>query len=144
MKIVLCTAPEMIMSTFKVMKQLRPLLREETYVQTILNLKDTDNYQLVGSFDEENLCIAAAGYRIKHSLFLGGNKELYIDDLVTDAAQRSRGIGQILMDWLNDVAKNNHCVGIALDSGLDRRDAHRFYEAKMDMQKTAYHFRMFF
>ena len=52
---------------------------------------------------------------------------LYVDDLVTDAAHRSRGVGRFLLDGLDARARSLGCDVIALDSGTQRTAAHRFY-----------------
>jgi len=54
-------------------------------------------------------------------------RRLYIDDLVTDEAHRSRGIGRTLLQHLEQYARNMQCDVLALDSGTQRTDAHRFY-----------------
>ena len=68
-------------------------------------------------------------------------KNLYVDDLVTRDADRSRGFGGQLIDWLMEQAKANGCETLELDSGVQRFDAHRFYFAKR-MQISSYHFRV--
>lgn len=54
-------------------------------------------------------------------------RRLYVDDLVSDEACRSRGIGKRLLDWLEAQAKTLGCDVLALDSGVQRQRAHRFY-----------------
>jgi GNAT superfamily N-acetyltransferase len=54
-------------------------------------------------------------------------RRLYVDDLVTDEAHRSRGIGRALLQHLEQHARNMQCDVLALDSGTQRTDAHRFY-----------------
>lgn len=54
-------------------------------------------------------------------------RELYVDDLVTDEARRSRGIGNALIARLAGQARNFGCASLALDSGTQRHAAHRFY-----------------
>jgi hypothetical protein len=54
-------------------------------------------------------------------------RRLYIDDLVTDAAQRSRGVGKFLIAHLEARARALRCDVLALDSGTQRSAAHRFY-----------------
>lgn len=82
---------------------------------------------------------AVAGYRYLESLFSG--KNLYVDDLVTRAADRSRGFGAKLIDWLIDQARAHQCETLELDSGVQRFDAHRFYFLKR-MTISSYHFRI--
>lgn len=73
--------------------------------------------------DEE--VIAVAGFCIGEKLAWG--KYMYIDDLITDSAYRSSGVGKFLLDWLKGHAKENSCVQLHLDSSVQRFPAHRFY-----------------
>ena len=52
---------------------------------------------------------------------------LYVDDLVTDATHRSRGVGRFLLAGLEERARSLACDVVALDSGTQRTAAHRFY-----------------
>jgi GNAT superfamily N-acetyltransferase len=54
-------------------------------------------------------------------------RRLVVDDLVVDAAHRSQGVGKALIDWLENRARSLSCAALALDSGVQRSDAHRFY-----------------
>ena len=54
-------------------------------------------------------------------------RRLYVDDLVTDEAHRSRGVGRTLLQHLERHARKLQCDVLALDSGTQRSDAHRFY-----------------
>ena len=54
-------------------------------------------------------------------------RRLYVDDLVTDAARRSRGVGKALLGHLENKARGLGCDVLALDSGTQRAGAHKFY-----------------
>ncbi len=54
-------------------------------------------------------------------------RRLYVDDLVIDEAHRSRGIGGTLLRHLERHAGELQCDVLALDSGTQRTEAHRFY-----------------
>ena len=54
-------------------------------------------------------------------------RRLYVDDLVTDEANCSRGVGRTLLQHLERLAHELQCDVLALDSGTQRTDAHRFY-----------------
>ncbi len=54
-------------------------------------------------------------------------KRFYVDDLVTDAAYRSSGVGHALLGFLERLARARGGDSIDLDSGTHRTDAHRFY-----------------
>ena len=80
---------------------------------------------------------AVAGYRVLEKLSAG--RFLYVDDLVTRAGDRSRAYGGHLLDWLSDRAREENCVTLELDSGVQRHAAHRFYLRK-GMDITSHHF----
>jgi GNAT superfamily N-acetyltransferase len=64
-------------------------------------------------------------WRVVENTYEG--RRLYVDDLVTDAAHRSQGVGKVLIDWLEHRARMLSCTVLALDSGVTRSGAHRFY-----------------
>jgi GNAT superfamily N-acetyltransferase len=66
-----------------------------------------------------------AVWRILEKTFTG--RELYCDDLVTDEAQRSTGVGHALIAHMESVARAAKCDVFALDSGCQRQQAHKFY-----------------
>ena len=85
-------------------------------------------------------CPSVAGiavYRLYENTASG--RQFYVDDLVSDAGMRSRGFGKALLDWLTQQASSLGCGQLHLDSGVQRLDAHRFYERE-SMAKTAFHF----
>jgi len=94
---------------------------------------------LLAFLETEDEVRAVAGYRVLESLFSG--KFLYVDDLVTREADRSRGYGSQLFDWLVEQAREHGCESLELDSGVQRFDAHRFYLLKR-MNISPYHFRI--
>lgn len=74
---------------------------------------------------EDETVISVALWRVIENTYEG--RRLYVDDLVSDAACRSRGAGHLLLGWLRDKARSLDCSVLALDSGVQRKDAHRFY-----------------
>lgn len=67
-------------------------------------------------------------------------RRLYVDDLVSDEVRRSRGSGKMLLDWLENKARNLDCGALALDSGVQRHGAHRFY-FREGLHVSAYSFK---
>lgn len=120
---------------FPVMTQLRPHLARAAFVARVRR-QMADGYRLV-CLREENTVRAVAGYRVSENLAWG--KFLYVDDLVTDSSQRSRGSGKALLAWLRDEAQRSGCIQLDLDSGTWRKDAHRFY-LREGMDLNCYHF----
>ncbi len=91
------------------------------------------------------MCVAAVGdrvagvavYRIYEDTANG--LKMYVDDLVTDERERSRGFGHALMEHLQGVARRAACVAFTLDSGTHRQQAHKFY-FREGMVVPAFHF----
>jgi GNAT superfamily N-acetyltransferase len=135
MEITFATTDEEITNCCRVMRELRPHIPEESFLARVRALK-SDGYRLVALRDEATT-VAVAGFRIGTSLAWG--HYLYVDDLVTLPDRRSKGYGSALMDWLRTHAKEQGCGQLHLDSGMQRQDAHRFYERE-GMAKAGYHF----
>ena len=74
---------------------------------------------------EGGMVRGVAVWRMVENTYEG--RRLYIDDLVTDAARRSRGVGKFLMAQLEARARALGCDVLTLDSGTQRTAAHRFY-----------------
>jgi hypothetical protein len=66
-------------------------------------------------------------------------RELYCDDLVTDEALRSTGVGHALMEHMARLARDRGCDLFTLDSGTQRQQAHKFY-FREGMTITSFHF----
>jgi len=136
-RIAVAGTPKEIARCFPVMRELRThIVDEKEFVERVQGQKK-QGYQLA-FLESEGEIRAAAGYRFLDSLFSG--KNLYVDDLVTRDADRSRGYGGQLLDWLIEQARANNCETLELDSGVQRFDAHRFYFSKR-MSISSYHFR---
>ena len=120
---------------YPVMAQLRPHLHLQEFV-TRAQQQFSGGYQLAALFDENEVC-AVAGFRFLENL--AWDKFLYVDDLVVDQHRRSRGYGKRLLDWLMEQAHNHGCAQLHLDSGVQRKDAHRFY-LREGLQQSSLHF----
>ncbi|MEO6876666.1 MAG: GNAT family N-acetyltransferase [Opitutaceae bacterium] len=124
-----------LLRCFPVMVQLRPHLVEAAFVSRVRRMQK-DGFHLA-RVEEDGVVRAVAGYRFHEKLFSG--RTLYVDDLVSDPAHRSRGHGAKLLAWLIGQARARQCDLFELDSGVQRFDAHRFYFRER-MTITAYHF----
>ena len=133
--ITFATTDEDIASAFDVMHQLRPHLEAATFVDRV-RASERLGLQLV-LHRVDGRVVAVAGFRLIEQLKAG--LVLYVDDLVTDASERSKGYGDDLLHWLIDHARAQGCAAFELDSGVHRHDAHRFY-LRHRMRISAYHF----
>jgi len=118
------------------MRELRPHLDADAFVGIVRDM-EREGYKLAFLTAVDRV-VAVAGFRTKRTLFC--DKFLYVDDLVTLTAERSKGYGKVLLEWLTDRARADGCAQLHLDSGMQRKDAHRFYEAN-NLLVSGYHFR---
>ena len=122
---------------YPVLRQLRTHLDESALVKQVVR-QQAQGYFLA-YLESEGEIRSVAGYRFSENLFYG--KFMYVDDLVTNLQDRSKGFGQILFDWLVAEARTKQCDRLALDSGVQRFGAHRFYLRK-GMDIVSHHFVM--
>lgn len=124
-----------ILACFPVMRELRPNLKEESFLSQVDHLHGHYGFLLAYLAHEEVMSVA--GLRIAEWLHQG--RYLEIEDLVVRAGSRSQGHGGRLFDWIVDYARSQNCNHLRLVSALTRERAHRFYERK-GMQRFAYYF----
>ena len=134
--IALVTSREGIARCHPVMLELRPALADLDAFVSQVERQQADGYQLA-YLEAGGEVHSVAGYRISEKLSAG--RFLYVDDLVTRAADASRGYGGALFDWLVERAREAGCTQLQLDSGVWRHGAHRFYLRK-GMDITCHHF----
>jgi GNAT superfamily N-acetyltransferase len=135
MVIRIAESDEEVAACFPVMRQLRPHLEADEFVSMIRKRMPAD-YKLA-YVEVDGRPVAIAGYRITEKLSTG--RFLHVDDLVTDEASRSKGYGARLLEWLRDQARAAACRSLQLDTGVQRKDAQRFYERE-GMRLSAYHY----
>ncbi len=125
-----------------VLRQLRPHLSEQLLADVLAEgspqgLRFIGAFEADGSGDGGEVALGVAGWRIIANT--SALRKLYVDDLVTAADARSRGVGAALLSELETRARAAGCRVLDLDSGVQRHDAHRFYlRERMDI--TAHHF----
>lgn len=127
-----------ILDAFSVMKQLRTHLDEKTYLGLVSEAKEKDTYRLFALYDQGEV-VAVTGFKPMTTLSSG--RFVWICDLVTDKNKRSNGYGEKLLSFVEKWAKDNGYENVSLSSGLQRVDAHRFYEERMDYDKVSYVFK---
>ena len=126
---------EAILACLDVMAELRPHVARESFLPTVRAMQK-DGLRLA-CIREDGKVVAVAGYRVSTNLFCG--RHLYVDDLVTADAQRSKGHGKALLAWLRAQAVAEDCDVFHLDSGVQRKRAHQFY-LREGLELAGYHF----
>ena len=124
-----------ILKCFKVIKELRPHLAEESFLSLIKKMM-TEGYELA-FIEENNRAVAAVGFRYLQLLYNG--TQYYIDDLTTLPESRGRGYAGSLLDFVETLAREKGFNTVTLDSGHQRFDAHRLYLNK-GFKIVAHHF----
>ena len=119
----LAPGDERLRTVFPVMHELRTDLSEEDF-NSIYETGYPDGYRIAAVLDGDE-CRAATGYRILTNFVSG--RHIYVDDLVTAEQWRSHGYGRLLNKYLIELARNEGCTSVQLDSNVLRREAHRFY-----------------
>lgn len=129
---------EEIQQGYPVMKQLRTHLDEEAYMDLVLEAQIKDRYKIFGLFEDEKI-VAVTGFKPMITLYYG--RFVWVCDLVTDSDSRSKGYGNMLLKFVHEWTEDKGYDSVALSSGLEKTDAHRFYEDKMDYDKVSYVFK---
>ena len=130
-----CKSDQDIVECGTVMLELRPHIRPEDFLSRV-RLQEKGGFSLI-CLKADGRPVAAAGIRFITNLAWG--TFLYVDDLVTLDAERSKGYGAELLKWLHDYARQQKCDQLHLDTGTWRKDAHRFYDRE-GMEMTSYHY----
>ena len=132
----LAISDEDILACHPVMHELRPHIDEQEFASRVRAQEQVNDFQLA-YVRSQDLVVAVAGFRIGYNLAWG--HYLYVDDLVTRTTHRSQGFGAMLLRWLHDFAREAGCEQVHLDSALQRKGAHQFYE-RHGMPNTSLHF----
>ena len=114
--------PEWLVQAERVHRQLRPQLPAGYRSRMAEVFANGARMALVVDGDAV-VCVAV--WRIIENTSEG--RRLYVDDLVSDEACRSLGAGKVMLDWLEGKSIALAASVLALDSGVQRQRAHRFY-----------------
>lgn len=128
---------DQVRSAFPVIRELRTHLGERTYAALVREAMEKEGYRLVALYDQDRI-VAVVGFMPMITLDYG--HFVWVSDLVTAAGERSKGYGQVLLSYVHDWAKAHGYNVVALSSGVQRVDAHCFYEQKMGYQRVSHVF----
>lgn len=128
--------PEQLARIWPVMRELRDQLDEERFLDLVTEMRPS-GYRIY-ALEHEGDVVAVAGVAVQVNLY--HLRHLWVFDLVTTGSARSRGHGEELLRFLEDLAAREGCGIIALSSATRRVDAHRFYEQRMGYLRSGYTF----
>ncbi len=108
---------------YPIMKQLRTHLDRKQFGELALAMAQ-ENYRL-WAYMEKNKALGLVSTRVYTDLVRGAH--LYIDDLVTDANSRSRGIGAALLRHAEKIARELKLPVLRLCCVIENEAGMKFY-----------------
>ena len=118
----LTTIDEML-ANIEVMRFLYPTFTVEKYESYLVEMI-LHNYKQVAVFENE-ICVAVSGFWSGTKLWSG--KYIEIDNFIVHPDHRSKGLGKMMTDYVDALAKETGCTMIVLDAFTGNFTAHRFY-----------------
>ncbi len=125
------------LEAFTVMNQLRTHLDKAGYLQLIEEAAEKEGYKMAALFEGSKIA-AVIGFMPMITLYYG--RFIWVCDLVTHEERRSKGYGKALLQFAENWAQEHDYKLVSLSSGLQREEAHRFYQEKMEYDKVSYVF----
>jgi GNAT superfamily N-acetyltransferase len=123
MKVIELTSVEEMMGTYEVLTELYPSLTKEEYTNELAFMTQHNYTQVVVM--ENECCLGVSGVWIGNKLWCG--KYLEIDNIIVSEKIRSKGVGKMIVDYLEEKAKTLGCNMMALDSYTTNFKAHKFF-----------------
>ncbi len=115
--------PENILSILPLVKLLNEETSETVLQERILEMTQ-QNYECVGVYDGEKLIgISGLWFQTRHY----SGRSVEPDHVVIDPAYRSKGIGKLLFEWIDDYAKSKGCETVELNTYVQNTASHKFY-----------------
>ncbi|KEK25098.1 GNAT family N-acetyltransferase [Bacillus gaemokensis] len=111
-------------------------------MQNRLQFVEMSPFDFLYVYEEEDKIFGFLGFRIRENLE-DVTRYGEISIISVDPTIRRKGIGQILMDYAEQLAKDHNCIGTWLVSGIQRTEAHPFYK-KLGYEVNGYRFVKYF
>ena len=124
-----------MLEQIEIIRHLYPNISEEKY-KTYLEAMIPHNYTQVAVFEEKK-CVGLTG--LWYGIKLWSGKYMEIDNFIVHPEHRSRGIGKMLTDYVNQKAIDLNCTMIVLDAYTQNFTAHKFYY-NQGYQPRGFHF----
>ncbi|EPY09287.1 hypothetical protein AZ66_11585 [Paenibacillus sp. E194] len=95
--------------------------------QVYRTIQHNEQYIILGAFDEEQLVGSLMGI-ICHDLVGDCKPFMVIENVIVSPLVRRQGVGNKLMQEIENMARQRDCYYIIFVSGEQRKEAHQFYE----------------
>lgn len=123
MEIKILQSKEDMLNNFELLLEMYPSLTLEEY-DSELDVMIPNNYGQACVYINDE-CVGLTGYWIGSKLWCG--KYLELDNVVISEKHRSKGIGKVLFDFMEEMAKAEKCTMLSLDSYTTNFKAHKFF-----------------
>ncbi len=120
---------------YPLIRQLSPGVTEERYTYLLDDML-AHGYRMVALMEGE-IGVGISGIWVATKIYSG--RYLEMDNVVVADTHRSKGIGKLLTDFVQELALAEGCEMIMLDAYLENGKAHAFYERE-GFTKRGYHF----
>lgn len=127
-------ASEMI-AQYDLICQLSPNVTFDEYSLMINDMVKLNYQQAVAYINEKP--VGVCGFWINTKIYSG--KYVELDNVVVGRNYRNKNIGQLLCDYVLEIAKQQNCKTAMLDAYLENTQAHTFYE-RIGFTKKGFHF----
>ena len=107
-----------------VIQELYPNLSAARYDEMLTDMLPNNSYGQLAAF-ENGECLGICGFWLGTKLWCG--KYLELDNVVVAEKARSKGIGKLLTQYLEQKAETLGCTIMVLDAYTNNFAAHRFY-----------------
>ncbi|MFN0215079.1 MAG: GNAT family N-acetyltransferase [Saprospiraceae bacterium] len=131
----LLTRKSEMLPHYPLIRQLSPSVMEDRYAFLLDDMLE-HGYRMVAVFEGEQ-CVGVSGVWVATKIYSG--RYLEMDNVVVAETHRSQGIGKMLTDFVEKLAREEGCEMIMLDAYLENEKAHAFYERE-GFTKRGYHF----
>jgi GNAT superfamily N-acetyltransferase len=113
-----------MMLAFPLIKQMYPKLDIVAYKENINEMTEGGNYKMLAVFMDENL-VGITGFWMLRRFYCG--RYIQIGNMVVDANKRGAGIGRVILQKIEEIARENNCHKIILDSYTENKKSHSLY-----------------
>ena len=117
---------EKMLTVFPLISEMYPTITLEEYSEE-LDIMIPNNYKQIVVFENDEI-LGLSGYWVGSKLWCG--KYLELDNVFTSAKHRSKGVGDLIFNHLENKAIELKCTMLALDSYTDNFKAHKFFYDK--------------
>jgi GNAT superfamily N-acetyltransferase len=117
------TSKKEMLKQLPLIQQLYPEFTQQIY-SDLLDEMLLNNYKQLVAF-ENGIAVGLSGFWVGTKLWCG--KYLELDNVIVHPNHRSKGIGKVLTEYLNQKAIDIGCKVVALDAYTNNFPAHKFY-----------------